>query len=75
MADVDPIVAALRARRLQLGLSQAQVGACLGGTGRSWICDLEAGRHTPTLATLRLWCDAVGVELVTLTKVTWEVRS
>lgn len=64
MTEFDHVLLALRQRRVQLGLSQRAVGELMGGRARSWICDLEAGRHQPTLATLGRWCEVLGLELL-----------
>lgn len=64
MASTDQVILALRQRRQALGLSQQEVGELMAGRQRSWICDLEAGRHQPTLHTLGHWCEVLGLELV-----------
>jgi hypothetical protein len=57
----DEIVAALAARRRELGLSQRRVGF-VSGLGTS-VCEYEAGRHTPTLPKLLAWADALGCDI------------
>lgn len=75
MPDIDPVIAALKARRLALGLSQSSVAAgmgCQGASRQSRIADLEAGRSDVRLATLRRWCDALGVEPAVVVNPAWE---
>ncbi|QQR90313.1 MAG: helix-turn-helix transcriptional regulator [Myxococcales bacterium] len=50
----------LKALRLQKGLTQAEV-ARRSGIHRPNIARVEAGRHTPSLETLRRLADAIGV--------------
>lgn len=59
----DHLILTLRRRRRELGLSQRAVGELMGGKSRSWICDLEGGRHEPTLGMLYRWCEALGLQL------------
>lgn len=62
--DVDPLVTALTARRIYLGLTARQVAeAARLSTGS--ISEWERGRHTPNLTSLRRWAAALGVELET----------
>lgn len=60
----DPIVAELAARRREWGWSPRHVHAAGGPPGHSTLYGLEAGRHVPTLPTLRQWAAALGYELV-----------
>jgi transcriptional regulator with XRE-family HTH domain len=53
------IAAQLRARRLQLGLSQAEAAERVGWPQPTWA-RLEAGRHAPTLETLERAAAALG---------------
>lgn len=63
MNTLDPAVAALRARRLELGLTQDQLARRLGVTNGA-VSKLELGAGgSPLLATLRRWADALGLEL------------
>lgn len=62
MADLDPLIAHLRRRREDLGLSQATV-ARLAGVSIHAIADAECGRSGSTLNTLRGWTFALGLEL------------
>lgn len=59
---VDLVVTTLRARRLELGITQAELGRRLH-VHRSSITVLEAGAHTPTLFTLRRWAQALGLDV------------
>ncbi len=53
---------ALRVRREQLGLSQAQVAA-RAALGRGRVGDLERGEHNPSLETLARLADALATPL------------
>jgi transcriptional regulator with XRE-family HTH domain len=63
----DPLVAALKARRIQLGLTQATLASRLNVI-RATVSWLESGRNSPTLATLRRWAQALGWDLYTAPK-------
>ncbi len=53
----------LLAARMRAGLTQEQVATSMGTT-KSAVCRLErAGRHSPSLGTLRRYARAVGCEL------------
>jgi DNA-binding XRE family transcriptional regulator len=63
LRERSPIAAHLRERRLELGLTQDQV-ASAAGTSHTAISRLEAGTHTPQLATLRRIAEVLDEELL-----------
>lgn len=64
-AEVDPVVVALRAERIRRGWTLRQV-AELAGCAFSSIHHAEVGKRSPTLALLRAWADALGMDLATV---------
>lgn len=60
-AEYSLLEALIRAR-LDAGLTQADLGARMGTT-QSAVARLEAGRVTPSLATLRKYAEATGRRL------------
>lgn len=64
-AEVDPLVRNLIARRHGLGLSQREA-ARRAGISNAALSEIEAGKHSPTLNTLRAWAQVLGCD-VTLT--------
>jgi transcriptional regulator with XRE-family HTH domain len=58
----DPVVAAVLARRHQLGLTQAQVAAAVGCT-TYYLSQVERGVHPPSVRTLRVLCSALRLDL------------
>lgn len=63
MTDVPELVAALKKRRLDLGLTQREVGV-RSGIGQNLICTYERGRTiSPTLAKIVAWADALGCDI------------
>lgn len=60
IAHAQDLAGAIRARRNALGYTQASL-ALLTGICRPNICRIEAGKHTPTIATLTRLCAALGV--------------
>ncbi len=68
MAD---LIGALRARRLELGLTQAQLAARLNvtkGAVARWERSGTAG-NSPTLDTLRRWAGALGLQIYAIPKI------
>lgn len=65
MSAPDPIVDALRERRIELGLTQADVAK---RRGFAWytaqVSRAETGQASPTLVTLRSWANALNCDLV-----------
>lgn len=59
---VDPLMAALRARRIALGLTQETLSRRVGFVGET-IRAGETGRNNPRLITLLCWAEALGVRL------------
>ncbi len=57
----------LRARRLQLGLTQAQL-AELTGSRQHYISEIETGQVNLTLETMTTLCRALGLDVRTLLK-------
>jgi len=64
MADLDPLVVAIRGERLRRGLSLGELAEWAGLSART-IGSWGAGRHSPTLRELRMVADALGVGLRT----------
>lgn len=62
MHTVDPLVAALAARRIELGWEPMKLGRELGWNGGQ-ILQVETGGN-PRLSTLRRMADAMGCDLV-----------
>jgi transcriptional regulator with XRE-family HTH domain len=63
MTDVPELVAALKQRRLDLGLTQREVGD-RSGIGQNLICTYERGRTiSPTLAKIVAWADVLGCDV------------
>jgi DNA-binding XRE family transcriptional regulator len=57
------LIRELLAARLEAGLTQEEVAACMGTT-KSAVSRLEAaGKHSPTVATLARYAKAVGCEV------------
>ena len=66
MIDVPALVAFLRQRRIDLGLTQREVGK-RSGISQNLVCTYERGRTvSPTLSKLIAWADALDCD-VTLT--------
>lgn len=61
--DTDPIFVIMTKRRNQLGLSQQDL-AKMCGIGQSSISELETGRISPTLKTLRKVLENLKMEIV-----------
>lgn len=66
MKDVDPLVAQLRAIRLERGLSLSAVAEAMGRgpKARSSVLGWESGRCEPGVGSLREWAAALGYEPV-----------
>ena len=63
MTDVLDLVAFLRQRRTDLGLTQREVGE-RSGIGQNLVCTYERGRTvSPTLSKLIAWADALGCDV------------
>lgn len=60
---LDPMIVALRARRIQLRKTQLEVSIDAGFGVRS-IEWWETGRVTPGLFNLRAWANSLGVDLL-----------
>lgn len=56
------IALAVRGRRKQLRLRQAEV-ARAAGVGREWLCDLEHGKPTAEIGKVMRTLEALGIEL------------
>jgi DNA-binding XRE family transcriptional regulator len=59
----DPVIARARARRYELGLSQAVIAGRIG-TAQSAIAELESGGSKPMLSTARRYLSAVGLRIL-----------
>lgn len=60
-AVTDPLIAQLVGARKAAGLSQPQLAAIMY-ISRGTLGQLERGRHSPRLATLRPWAQALGLQ-------------
>lgn len=60
--SIADIAAAVRGRRLELGLSQEQL-ARRAGVSRKWVYEFEAGKPTAELGHAMRVLDALGVHL------------
>ncbi|HEX3946486.1 MAG TPA: helix-turn-helix domain-containing protein, partial [Acidimicrobiales bacterium] len=60
--SVGDIVAAVRGRRLALGLSQAELAA-RAGVSRHWLTSFEGGKPTVELAHVLRLLDALAIRL------------
>lgn len=65
MIDLDPLVRALIAERVQRGMTVADVARRMGHPHRMkvYIGRWESGEVAPTLPLLRLWATALGLDL------------
>jgi transcriptional regulator with XRE-family HTH domain len=64
MADMQALVATLKERRIELGMSQRELGA-RSGIGKNLVCAYETGRTaSPTGLKLLAWADALGCDAV-----------
>ena len=59
----DPVIAALRGRRMHLGLTQRDLAAAIGAK-QSAISEWESGAHVPMLTTLHRWAGALGLAII-----------
>jgi len=59
----DPVIAALRDRRMHLGLTQRDLADALG-VQQSSISDWESGTVVPRLTTLHRWAEALGLAVI-----------
>jgi len=64
----DPIVAALRARRFEIGWSQALLARRLC-VCRNAVSQWEAGTRNPSLAHLHRWAAVLGKQVIVVMKV------
>ena len=62
MTTLDPLVAALTARRKRRGMSSAHL-ADFAAMSRAYVHRVEAGQCSPTLRTLRRLADVLGCDL------------
>lgn len=63
LEDEYQLVRELLSARAQAGLTQEEVAACMGTT-KSAVSRLEAaGKHSPSVATLKKYANAVGCEV------------
>lgn len=60
--EAHAVAKALRARRLELGLTQSQVAQMLN-IQKSAVNDHEAGRKSPILWTLNRWASVLGMQV------------
>jgi len=70
---MDPIVAALKARREQLGITTSELSRRLGLV-RNAIAERERRSNSPTVWTLCTWADALGLELRLVVSATGQAR-
>jgi transcriptional regulator with XRE-family HTH domain len=68
MADLDPIVAALRQRREDRNWSVRYVAELMGRKDKAQVSKWEVGKFKPNLTSLRCWAHVLGYDL-TLTEV------
>lgn len=61
--EAHPLIAALRAERRRLEVSQQQMAEYLGYHATA-VCSWERGRCEPPLRVLSGWAEAVGFEIV-----------
>jgi transcriptional regulator with XRE-family HTH domain len=59
----DPLVEQILLARRRAGLSQMQLAERVGRMAGNDLSDLELGKRSPTLATLRRWVGALGYDL------------
>jgi hypothetical protein len=60
----EVLVADLVRRRVQLGLSQPDLDAAIGWPD-GYCAKLESGARTSSPPTLLMWCDALGLQIIT----------
>jgi HTH-type transcriptional regulator/antitoxin HipB len=63
IGSLHDLAAAVRGRRRELGLSQAQL-ATRAGASRAWVNAFESGKPTAELRLVLAAVDALGLELV-----------
>lgn len=61
-ADVPTLVAFLRQRRIDLGLTQSELAARIPGFSTALLCGYERGRHNPSATKLVALADALGCD-------------
>jgi HTH-type transcriptional regulator/antitoxin HipB len=62
ISSVGDLAAAVRGRRISLGLSQAEM-ATRAGVSRPWLSKVEAGRPTAEFGLVLRLLDALGLKL------------
>lgn len=63
MRNVPELVAFLRQRRINLGLSQREVAERAPGFSVALLCGYETGRHKPSTEKLVVWADTLGCDV------------
>jgi transcriptional regulator with XRE-family HTH domain len=61
-APIDPMIQALRQRRIELGLSQGALNRRMGGSSAN-IHRWEAEQNSPSWFMMRCWAQALDCEL------------
>jgi transcriptional regulator with XRE-family HTH domain len=64
----------LKRRRIDLGLTQAQLAEKIGGVRRTSITNIEAGRQHPPLSVLYDLCYVLGLEIIELLPTVAEIK-
>lgn len=59
----DPLIAALKAARIEQGLTQIEVARRMGRSTSQVICHWENAARSPSLISLNEWAYALGCEL------------
>lgn len=60
--SISPIIASLRSRRLELGITQVAMARQMRRDPQC-LCDWESGKQDPNLRNLENWCAAFGLQL------------
>lgn len=63
MTDLADLIAFLRQRRIDLGLTQREVADHAAGFSVSLLCGYETGHHKPSATKLIAWADALGCDV------------
>lgn len=64
---VNPIIADLRSRRLESGITQVDLARRMRRDPQC-LCDWEVGKQEPNLRNLQNWCAALGLHLAAVNR-------
>lgn len=64
---MDELMKEIRSERLRQRFSQRKLAEA-AGLAEQWVYELETGKHSPTLRTLRRITDVLGMDIVLMKK-------